>query len=128
VNDNVSIFPSAKNAAQEFASIANAKTPGCLTTLASGPLKAKMLGGIPKGVTVGAVLVSPIDAATFGAGTTGYSMSVPVTTNGVTVNLTVTQVFAVKGRLGQQVSFTSVGSPFSIGLEQHLSAVAVAGL
>jgi len=34
----------------------------------------------------------------------------------------------VKGRLGQQVSFTSVGSPFSIGLEQHLSAVAVAGL
>ena len=127
VNDNVSIFPSAKNAHQELATVASAKTPGCMTTLASGPLKAKLLGGIPKGVTAGTPLVSAIDPAAFG-GNAGYSMSVPMTTHGVTINVTVTQVFAVRGRLGQQVTFTSIGVPFSIATEQHLSSIAVGRL
>jgi hypothetical protein len=127
VNDNVSIFPSTKNAQQELAAVASAKTPGCMTTLASGPLKAKLLGGIPKGVKVGTPLVSAIDPTTFG-GATGYSMSVPVTTHGVTLNVTVTQLYAVKGRLGQQVTFTSIGLPFSIATEQHLSSLAVGRL
>ena len=49
-------------------------------------------------------------------------------THGVTVNLTVTQLDAVKGRLGQQVTFTAVGVPFSIAEEQHLMSVADARL
>jgi hypothetical protein len=128
VNDNVSIFPSAANAAKELATIANTKTPGCMTTLASGPLKAKLLGGIPKGVSVGTPLVSAVDPTTFGTGTAGYSMSVPMTAHGLTFNVTVTQIFAVKGRLGQQVSFTSIGPPFSIATEQHLTSLAVGRL
>ena len=128
VNDNVTVFPSAKNATQELATIANAKTPGCLTAVASGPLKSKFLGTFPKGVSAGTPLVSAIDPATFGPGTAGYSLSVPVTTHGQTINLTVTQVFAIKGRLGQQIGFTSVGQPFSIGLEGHLSSIGVGRL
>ena len=128
VNDNVTVFPSAKNAAQELATVANAKTPGCMTAVASGPLKSKFLGNFPKGVSAGTPLVSAIDPATFGTGTAGYSLSVPVTTHGETFNLTVTEVFAVKGRLGQQITFTSAGQPFSIGLEGHLSSIAVGRL
>ena len=128
VNDNVTVFPSAKNANQEFATVANAKTPACMTAVASGPLKSKFLGGFPKGVSAGTPLVSAIDPATFGTGTAGYSLSVPVTTHGVTINLTVTSVFAVKGRLGHQITFTSIGLPFSIALERHLSSVAVGRL
>ncbi len=45
-------------------------------------------------------------------------------THGVTVNLTITELDAVKGRLGQQVTFTAIGVPFSIGQEQHLMTVA----
>jgi len=41
------------------------------------------------------------------------------------LNVTVTQIFAVKGRLGQQVTFTSIGSPFLVALEQRLSTIAV---
>jgi hypothetical protein len=128
VNDNVTVFPSAKNATAEFGTVANAKTAGCLTAVASGPLKSKFLGTFPKGFSAGTPLVSPTDSATFGAGTAGYSLSVPVTARGVTLNLTVTSVFAVKGRLGHQITFTSVGLPFSIGLERHLSSVAVGRL
>jgi hypothetical protein len=37
----------------------------------------------------------------------------------------VTQLFAIKGRLGQQITFTGVGEPFSIPVEQQISAAAV---
>ncbi len=128
VNDNVTLFPSAKNAAAELAVGANAKMPGCMTSLASGPLKAKLFGKSPKGVSIGTPLVSPIDPTAFGPGVTGYSMSVPVVTHGVTLNFTATQLLAVKGRLGQQVMFTAVGVSFSIAEEQHLMSVALGRL
>ncbi len=128
VDDNVTVFPSAKNAAAEYAAVTNSKTPACMTTLASGPLKAKLFGKTPKGTTYGTPLVSATDPGAFGPAAGGFSLSVPVSTHGVTVNVTVTQLFAVKGRLGQQVTFTSVGAPFSIALEQHLTSVAVGRL
>jgi hypothetical protein len=124
VNDQVTVFPSAKNAAAELATVANPKTPGCMTQLASGPLKTKLFGKTPAGVTLGTPLVSPTDRSAF-PGTAGFSMSVPISGHGVTVNVTVTELFAVKGRLGQQITFTSSGEPFSIGLQQHLAAVAL---
>jgi hypothetical protein len=124
INDNVTLFPSARNAAAELATISNKKTPGCMTSLASGPLKQKLFGKTPKGVIYGTALVSATDPTAFPF-TAGYSMSVPVLTHGVTVNVTVTQLFAIKGRLGQQITFTGVGEPFSIPLEQHIAAAAV---
>jgi hypothetical protein len=124
VNDAVTVFPSAKNAAAELATVSNKKTPGCMTSLASGPLKQKLFGKTPKGMTYGTALVSATDPTAFPF-TAGYSMSVPVLTHGVTVNITVTQLFAIKGRLGQQITFTGVGEPFSIPVVQHISAAAV---
>ena len=61
-------------------------------------------------------------------GHAGFSLSVPITTHGVTLDITVTQLFAVKGRLGQQVTFTSIGTPFSIPLEQRITDAAVGRL
>jgi hypothetical protein len=127
VNDQVTVFPSAKNAAAELATVANPKTPGCMTQLAAGPFKAKLFGKTPAGVTLGTILVSATDRSAF-PGTAGFSMSVPISERGVTVNVTTTELFAVKGRLGHQITFTSSGEPFSIGLEQHLASVAVGRL
>ena len=127
VNDQVTVFPSSKNAAAELATVANPKTPECMTRVASGPLKSKLFGKMPAGVTLGTVLVSATDRSAF-PGTAGFSMSVPISARGVTVNVTATELFAVKGRLGHQITFTSSGEPFSIGLEQHLASVAVGRL
>ena len=127
VNDQVTVFPSSKNAAAELATVANPKTPECMTRVASGPLKSKLFGKMPAGVTLGTVLVSATDRSAF-PGTAGFSMSVPISERGVTVNVTTTELFAVKGRLGHQITFTSSGEPFSIGLEQHLASVAVTRL
>jgi hypothetical protein len=127
VDDQVTVFPSAKNAAAELATVANQKTPGCMTQLASGPLKAKLFGKTPAGVTLGTVLVSATDRSAF-PGTAGFSVSVPISDHGVTVNVTTTELFEVKGRLGHQITFTSASEPFSISLEQHLASVAVGRL
>jgi hypothetical protein len=124
VNDSVTIFPSTKNAEAEYATITNPKTPGCMTTLASGPDKQQLFGKTPKGTSIGTPLVSATAPGAFGRAT-GYSLSVPVTSQGVTINVTITELFAVKGRLGQQVTFSSFGAPFSITLERHLTSVAV---
>jgi hypothetical protein len=51
-------------------------------------------------------------------------MSVPITSDKVTLNVTVTQLIVVKGRLGHQVTFTSVGAPFSTALQKQIMAVA----
>jgi hypothetical protein len=128
VADNVTIFPSAKNAAAEYAIGANPKMPGCMTALAAGPLKGKLFGKTPKGTTFGTPLVSPVDPSAFGTGVSGFSMSVPVTTQGVTLNVTVTQLDTVKGRLGNQATFTAIGAPFSISLEKQIMSVAAGRL
>lgn len=124
VNDNVTVFPSNKNALAELGTALNKKTPGCMTALAQGPLKNQLFGKPPKGVTYGTPLVSATDPNAFPF-TAGYSISWPAVTHGQTVNITVTQLFAVKGRLGQQIVFTSFGSPFPIATEQHIASAAV---
>jgi hypothetical protein len=124
VNDNVTVFPSAKNALAELGTAGNKKTPACLTTLAQGPFKSKLFGKPPKGVTYGTPLVSATDPSAFPF-TAGYSMSVPAVSRGQTVNITVTQLFAIKGRLGQQMVFTSIGPSFPIATEQRIAAAAV---
>jgi hypothetical protein len=124
VADNVAVFPSAKNAAAEDAVGSNPKYAPCTTALASGPLKTKLFGKVPKGTTIGTPLVSPIDSSAFGPGIVGFSLSVPITSQGVAINFDVTQLVVVKGRLGHQVTFTAVGTPFSLALEQQIMAVA----
>jgi hypothetical protein len=124
VADNVTVFPSAKNAAAEEAIGSNPKYPPCMTALASGPLKAKLFGKVPKGTTIGTPLVSPVDPSAFGQGIVGFSMSVPITSQGIAINYNVTQLLVVKGRLGHQVIFTAVGTPFSVALEQQIMVMA----
>lgn len=128
VADNVAVFPSVKNATAEYSIGSNPKFPSCLTALASGPLKAKLFGKLPKGTTIGTPLVSPVAASALAPGIAGYSLSVPVTAQGTTLNVTVTQMVTIKGRLGHQVTFTSVGNPFSLALEQQIMNVAAARL
>jgi hypothetical protein len=128
VADEVAVFPSAKNAAAEYAIGTNPKFPNCMTTLASGPLKAKLFGKLPKGTTIGTPLVSAVAASALGPGITGYALSVPVMSQGVTLNVTVTQLVTIKGRLGHQVTFTSAGTPFSLALEQQIMKVAAGRL
>jgi len=125
VQDSVSIFPSAKAASEQFNALADTKTPACMTTLMNGAFKAQILGSAGKGATVGTITVTRADPAGFAPGTTGLVMSLPITDQGISVNATLTAVFYIKGKLGQQIDFDSYGPVFPASLAESLTATAI---
>lgn len=127
VQDAVNVFPSVKIGTEEYAAIANPKLPACFTSILQGPAKAELEKGAgSSGVTIGTVTVSAANAAALPPHTTGFTLSFPATTQGITVNTAVTFVTMVKGKIASEVQFTSVGLPFPLSLERHLGSVAYA--
>jgi hypothetical protein len=125
VQDSVSIFPSAKAASEAFDTLANTKTPACMTTLMNGSFKAQIIGSAGKGATVGTITVTRADTADFAPGSTGLVMSLPITVQGISVDASLTAVYYVKGKLGQQIDFNSYGPVFPASLAESLSAAAL---
>ena len=125
VQDSVSIFASAKAASEQFDALANAKTPACMTSLMNGAFKAQIIGSAGKGATVGTITVTRADTAGFAPGSTGLVMALPITVQGITVNASLTAVYYIKGKLGQQIDFNSYGPVFPTSLAESLSATAL---
>ena len=125
VADNVTVFPSAKNAAAEYAIGDNPKLAQLHDDAGVGTAQGQAVRQDAQGHDDRARRSSPPIASTaFGPGIAGYSMSVPVTAQGVTLNVTVTQLVTVKGRLGHQVTFTVGGRTVLLALEQQIMTVA----
>jgi len=128
VTDSVSIYPSARSARADFASLANTKTPSCLTQVLNGPARGALASGFGAGSTLGTILVSRSPAADFAPGAANFTAFMPITTHGVTLNFELTVVDYVKGKNEQTVIFTAVQSQFPTSLARHLTAVAVGRL
>jgi hypothetical protein len=122
--DNVSVFPSTKVAARQYTTIADPKVPGCLTTVFQGPAKQEVADEAGKNVTLGTITVAPANPASLVPHATGFTISFPVTTQGITVKSAVTIVSMVRGNTGSQLTLTSVGLPFPSALARHLASVA----
>ena len=125
VQDTVSVFPSAKTAAANFSALNNAKTPGCMTTLMNGPLKAQILASAGKGATLGTITVTKANLSGFPAGASGIVMSLPITDQGASINAILTAVYYRKGKLGQEIDFNSYGPTFPVSLAKSLTSTAL---
>jgi hypothetical protein len=128
VEDSVSVFASAGAARTELASLANPKTPGCMADFMNGVGKAQYQKGIGKGATIGTIAVTPLTAQEFGRGVVGMVMSLPITYKGVTVNSQLIFANAIKGHLGQSLSFNAYGRTFPSSLAKRLDAAALSHL
>lgn len=111
VQDAVMVFPSARKAHSAYATMASAKVSGCAAGLLNDPtVKAQMVAGAGKGSSIGTVTATgypPINGHT-----AAYTVTLPLTAQGSAVTVATTLVFTVKGKLLQQISFTSYGGPF----------------
>jgi hypothetical protein len=125
IQDSVSIFHSPKVAKAELAAMANAKTPSCMANLMNGTFKTKIAASAGKGATVGTITVTRADPAQFGNGTTGLVMSLPISSQGISVTATIAAVYYVKGKFGQQIDFNSYGSAFPSGIAKSITTVAI---
>ena len=128
VNDSVSVYPSAKAAKAEHASLANPKTPSCLTQVLNGSARNALGSQFGAGASLGTIFVSRSPTTEFAPGSANFTAFMPITTHGVTLNFELTVVDYVKGRNEQTVVLTSVQRPFPASLAQHLTTVALGRL
>jgi hypothetical protein len=77
-----------------------------------------------KGATVGTITVTRAKAANYASGATALTMTIPITDQGLAISAKLTEVFLVKGNLGQDVTFNSYGTTFPAALSKHLTSVA----
>jgi len=124
VQDNVSVYASAKAARADYESIANSKTPACLTTVLNGAAKKALQSGFGSGGTIGNVLVSRTPAGDYAPHTANFTAFIPFTSKGETLNLELTVVDYVKGTYEQTVTLTSIEDPFPTSLARHVTGVA----
>jgi hypothetical protein len=124
VQDNVSVFHSARVGAQQMSAISNPKVPTCLTSVFQGPAKSQLDGAAGKGVTLGKATVTAVSPAALVRHSSGFTVSFQVTTQGVTVPSAVTIISMVRGTLGTQLTLTAVGTPMASSLVRQLASVA----
>jgi hypothetical protein len=122
VGDSVQVYRSSKAAQVDFSSYANAKTPSCMTADLNGPGRAEFDAQMGGGV--GTVTVTRTPASDYAPHSTNFTMFLPVTTEGVTVNVELTVVDYVKGRQEQTVVLSAFQSTFPTSLARHLTMVA----
>jgi len=122
VGDSVQVYRSAKAAQADFSSLANAKTPSCMTADLNGPGKAEFDAQIGGGV--GNITVTRTPASDFAPHSTNFTMFLPVRAEGVTVNVELILVDYVKGREEQTVVLSAFQSTFPTSLARHLTTVA----
>jgi hypothetical protein len=124
VQDNVSVFRSAKQGSTQYALISGPKVPGCLTQVLQGPAASALAGSAGKGVTLGKAVVTAVSPAALVPHTSGFTIAFPVTVKGVTLPSTVTVLTMVRGTLGSQVTVTAVGGPVANSFMRQLAGAA----
>jgi len=124
VSDSVSVYPSARAAQADFASLANPKTPSCLTTVLNNQAKAALGSGFGTGTSLGTVTVTRAPATEFAPHNANFTALVPVTDQGATLNLQLTVVDFVRGTEEQTVTLVAVQGPFPTALARQLTTVA----
>jgi hypothetical protein len=122
VDDSVQVYRSSKAAQADFSSLANAKTPSCMTADLNGPGKAEF--DAQTGGGAGNVTVTRTPASDFAPHSTNFTMFFPVRTEGVTVNVELILVDYVKGKEEQTVVLSAFQSTFPTSLARHLTTVA----
>ena len=128
VDDSVAVYPSAKAAEADHASLANTKAPSCLTQVLNGSARNALASQFGSEATLGTILVSRSPASEFATGSANFTAFMPITTHGVTLNFELTVVDYVKSRYEQTVVLTSIQTPFPATLARHLTTVALARL
>jgi hypothetical protein len=125
VTDSIAVSPSKQSAQADYNSLANAKTPGCLTTVLNGVTKASLASEFGSGASIGTIDVTRSPRTEFAGHSANFTAFLPVTVQEQTLNVQLTIVDYLKGAANETVTLTSIGSPFPTTLAKHLTTLAV---
>jgi hypothetical protein len=122
--ETVDIAPSVKLAGEANALLASPKVPGCLTTAFQGPARQSIVSSAGNGVTIGNIAVVAANPDLLIRHSTGFTVSFPATSQGVTLNVQIDLISVPHGKTDSQLTLTSVSNSFSPSLAKHLETVA----
>jgi hypothetical protein len=122
--DTVDIAPSVKLAGEANALLASPKVPGCLTTAFQGPARQSIVNSAGNGVTIGNIAVAAANPDLLIRHATGFTVSFPATSQGVTLNVQIDLISVPHGKTDSQLTLTSVTNSFLPSLAKHLETVA----
>jgi hypothetical protein len=128
VSSSISLFSSAKPARAQYAAIASAKAPGCLSDVFNGPAKAQLNSGFGHGLTAGNIAVTRLPGSYAPKGSTAIALNFTVTGTGISAKGEIIFIFAVKGSKGMELSLTSVQTAFPASMSKHLSTLQLSRL
>ncbi len=123
VDDTVSIYPSAKAASADYDSLANSKTPACLTQVLNGTAKMSLEKEFGASI-VGSIKVSRVPGAYLAPGGANFTMSMQLKSQGVQLGVDLTIIAYVHANEEQNISLISVGTGFPASLAKQLTTVA----
>jgi len=126
VEDSVSVFPSTSTAEAEYAAMADARTVGCMNSVAGQTLQATMQKDAGSGTTVGSVNFSALPVGAAAEHFAGFTVSIPIARGGRLLMVTSTQVDFVDGALVHQVTFNGNDTAFPAQLEEEVLTAAAA--
>ncbi len=124
VEDSVSVFPSTSMAEAEYAAMADARTVGCMNSVAGQTLQATMQKDAGSGTTVGSVSFRALPVGAAAEHFAGFTVSIPIARGGRLLMVTSTQVDFVDGALVHQVTFNGNGTAFPAQLEEEVLTAA----
>jgi len=127
VDDSVSVYASPQAARADFNSLANPKTPSCLTRVLNGSAKATLAKQFGATI-VGSIVVRRVPAADLAAGGTNFTMGMQLKSQGVKLGLNLTLFDYVHGDEEQTVDLISVETGFPVALAKQLTTTAVSRL
>lgn len=119
--DTVTIYPSAQAATTEYSSLANPKTPGCLSRVMNGSARAEVLRSLGTTNLVGPIRVTRAPSRYFAPGGANFTMTLSLKEKGVQLNVRFTVVDYVKGNEEQTVDLMSIETGFPTALAMQLT-------
>jgi hypothetical protein len=123
-DESIAAFTSTAVARAQYAAISSPKTPSCYQQLANGPVKSQLQSAFGQGTTISNITVTS-PSTPYAAGTSAFTLALTAVSSGITVPVKITEVFAIKGVEGGNLSLTSIGVSFPTAQAKRLSALMV---
>jgi hypothetical protein len=134
VSNSVEYLAAESDAQHRFALFADEKVPDCLTDAIAKVLDYFLEhpenpeDTVPPGVTVGTPTVEPLSMPAIGDQTVAYRLTVPITSDVISVTAYVDIIVAIKGRAAVEMTFESLATPFPVEDAQHYMELVVGRL
>ncbi len=128
VANTVEVYPTTAKAAADVLAAGDPKAASCGQQLITSNLTQQIAKSVGNGASVGQVTVASATVPRFGDNDAALAITVPITEQGVSVQVVVEFVVVQKGRSESVLMFTNTGAPAPANVVNRLVSAAAARL